>query len=220
MPSLTENLSVGARELYGHLRFLVDEAAHKRAFPGQRYLARKFARTSRTIQRWVSELLRAGLVEVQRRYRRSNVYHLVENRQLSLFPAVENAVEKQAEPVSSVAIGVATVAALSSLRSQRQNMATPAAVVETRKTPLLPMLERLPEFVKRALQRARGRILRAQNPAAYAQSIISCEVNLAKWRAQQPKHKTAAPAQKMPVRSDREALHELFGAIPSLRRMA
>jgi DNA-binding transcriptional MocR family regulator len=67
-------LSAGAKRLLQTLKSLARLSG--RAFPFQRTLAAKLSRTVRTIQRWLAELVRAGLVSVQKRQHSSAEYHL------------------------------------------------------------------------------------------------------------------------------------------------
>ena len=67
-------LSSGAQRLLRTLKSFARLSG--RAFPFQKTLAAKLFRTVRTVQRWLAELVRAGLVTVQKRQHSSAEYSL------------------------------------------------------------------------------------------------------------------------------------------------
>lgn len=67
-------LSSGAQRLLRTLKSFARVSG--RAFPFQRTLAGMFTKTIRTVQRWLAELVRAGLVTVQKRQHSSAEYSL------------------------------------------------------------------------------------------------------------------------------------------------
>lgn len=81
-------LSRGARRLLDLLKWFYRRFG--RSFPNQDRLRKLLNCGLRSVKRWLSELVRTGLVLVQRRYRRSNEY---------TFPQAQTTAPKQVGPI-------------------------------------------------------------------------------------------------------------------------
>ncbi len=95
-------------------------------FPNQGTLAGYLKCSIRTVKRALAEL-RGQLVEVRRRYRRSNVYKLLEDPQMSLFSTDEMPAEKTT-PNLPVPKRGPTVVVSNSLKQERREMWTPLVI--------------------------------------------------------------------------------------------
>lgn len=71
------HLSRGARRLYHLIQGFEERARLRRCIAGQEFLRRQLRCSLRSIKRWLAELVRASLVGVIRRFRRSNAYRIL-----------------------------------------------------------------------------------------------------------------------------------------------
>jgi hypothetical protein len=142
-------------------------------------LKRKYNRAVSTINHWLGCLRAAGLLRSEQHGQTCCVYTILvgqigrPEQQPSLFTESEkefSSTKKKAEVVSEV-------------QEER--------AVEEKKS------AGLPEKIKGILERAAARIARAKNPAAYRQSIISCELRLLKAPPD-------PPAVKKPIQREEE----------------
>ena len=168
------NLSRGAMRLLRKLRSLA--AAHKgAAFAFQRTLAAWFKVTVRTIQYWVAELRKAGLVQVKQRGSPT------ETRRAALYLIDESVVSeicgRDFAPVFA------------------PESPLPITEREELKGKALPLLLRKPSQSEQPLSqrildilfRRRDNIAAAQNPARYRAAIIASEL-----QKEPPKEKTVS----------------------------
>jgi DNA-binding transcriptional MocR family regulator len=150
-------LSSGAMRLLNLLRSFA--ARSGAAFPFQRTLATRLGVVIRQVQRYVSELVKKGLIQVKKRQHSSALYFLL--------PDV----------ASNVASNVASGYPVPIKRVPEECKREEQELVL--KKPSVPE-KNLPERVQEALSRAAGRIAGAVNPTAYRRSIIEREL----WAAE------------------------------------